>query len=431
MSNIKTMCEADRSTDLGVRKNRGKAAKKGWKTGRLDEVCYFTNGLWKGEKPPFITVGVIRNTNFTKDGSLDYTDIAFIDVEERKFEKRRLQFGDIILEKSGGGPKQPVGRVALFDKEDGDFSFSNFTAAIRVKDGDDLDSRFLHKYLYWLYQSGVTEGMQSNSTGIRNLDGDAYKSIEVYFPNLSEQRRIVGVLDEAFAGLATAQANAAQNLQNARALFDSHLQSVFTQRGKGWVEKRLGDVFEIGSSKRIMEAEWTSAGVPFYGGKEIVKLAKVGSAVSNAFISEEKYQEYASKYDMPRKGDILITARGTIGLGYIVQDGDKFYYKDGNIISLRAKMPCNPYFVLYAFRSRVMADQFAALAGTTVRHLPIEKAKELVLSVPKYSVQNSVVANIGDIEGRTQRLAAIYQQKLTALAALKQSLLHQAFTGQL
>src|ERR1039458_8035803 len=185
-----------------------------WKTRTLEEVCQFSNGLWKGEKPPFVNVGVIRNTNFTKEGTLDDSDIAYLDVEAGKLKKRRLQFGDIILEKSGGGPKQPVGRVALFDKEDGEFSFSNFTAALRVLNPRELDFRFLHKFLHWTYLSGITEGMQSHSTGIRNLDGDAYKAIRISLPPLSEQLRIVGVLDEAFEGIATAKTNANRNLQN-------------------------------------------------------------------------------------------------------------------------------------------------------------------------------------------------------------------------
>jgi len=129
-------------------------------------------------------VGVIRNTNFTKDGTLDDSDIAFIEVEAKKFEKRKLSPGDIILEKSGGGPKQPVGRVVLFDKSEGDYSFSNFTAAIRVKSASEVDSRFLQKFLHWTYLSGVTEGMQSNSTGIRNLDGDKYKAIQISYPGI-------------------------------------------------------------------------------------------------------------------------------------------------------------------------------------------------------------------------------------------------------
>ena len=188
-----------------------------------------------------MNIGVFRNTNFTKDGTLDDSDIAYLDVEAKNFETRRLTYGDLILEKSGGGRKQPVGRVALFDKKDGEFSFSNFTAAMRVNEPTTLDFRFLHKFLFWTHLSGITEKMQSHSTGIRNLNGDAYKSIEIPLPPLPEQRRIVGILDEAFDGIATAKANAEKNLQNARALFESHLQAVFTQRGEGWVEKRLGD----------------------------------------------------------------------------------------------------------------------------------------------------------------------------------------------
>jgi type I restriction enzyme S subunit len=187
----------------------------------------------------------------------------------------------------------------------------------------------------------------------------------------------------------------------------------------------------IGSSKRILEAEWTPSGVPFYGGREIVRLARFGSTVSNAYISEEKYHDYASKYDMPRRGDILITARGTIGVGYVVKEGDKFYYKDGNIISFREKTPTNPLFILYAFRSKLLIEQFQDLTGTTVKHLPIEKAKDLTLKMPSFADQNSVVDHLENIETKTQRLATIYERKIAALDALKKSLLHQAFTGQL
>jgi type I restriction enzyme S subunit len=193
----------------------------------LEEVCQFTNGLWKGEKPPFVHVGVIRNTNFTKEGALDDSDIAYLDVEAKKFEKRRLQFGDIILEKSGGGPKQPVGRVVLFDKHDGDFSFSNFTAALRVRDPQTLDFRYLHKFLHWIYVSGVTEGMQSNATGIRNLDGDAYKAIKMPLPALAEQRRVVEILEGAFDDIAVAKSRTEQKLEALGDLKKSLLHNAF------------------------------------------------------------------------------------------------------------------------------------------------------------------------------------------------------------
>ena len=122
---------------------------------------------------------------------------AFLDVEERQFSKRQLQYGDIIIEKSGGGPKQPVGRVIRFEKKEGLYSFSNFTSVIRVIDSSVLSYRFLHFLLYHYYVSGITEDLQRRSTGIRNLRFKEYKELKVPLPSLSEQERIVAILDEA------------------------------------------------------------------------------------------------------------------------------------------------------------------------------------------------------------------------------------------
>ena len=186
--------------------------KEGWEIKKLDEVCEVFNGLWKGKKEPFIEVGVIRNTNFTKNGFLDDTDIAYLPVEIKQYQKRKLVFGDIILEKSGGGPKQPVGRVALFDKKGGEFSFSNFTSVIRIKENSKLVFSFLHRFLFWMYVSGITETMQRRSTGIRNLQLKEYKAIQIPIPPLPEQKRIVALLDRAFEAIDKAKANAKQNL---------------------------------------------------------------------------------------------------------------------------------------------------------------------------------------------------------------------------
>jgi type I restriction enzyme S subunit len=292
-----------------------------------------------------------------------------------------------------------------------------------------IDARFLYHLLE--SKMDLLLSMVSRGATVHRLMTEQIRSLDFILPPLPEQQRIVSILDEAFVSIATAKANAGKNLQNARALFESYLQAVFSQQGEGWVERRLGDVFDIGSSKRIRETEWTSSGVPFYGGKEIVRLAKFGSVISNAYISEEKYRDYASRYDMPRKGDVLITARGTIGVGYIVQEGDKFYYKDGNIISFREKTPTNPLFVLYAFRSEPLIEQFADLTGATVTHLPIERAKNLTLKMPSFITQGAIVERLGNIENEIQRLESIYQRKLTSLDELKKSMLHQAFAGKL
>ena len=404
--------------------------KKGWKTKTLEEACQFSNGLWKGEKPPFVKVGVIRNTNFTKEGTLDDSDIAYLDVEAKKLEKRRLQFGDIILEKSGGGPKQPVGRVALFDKEDGDFSFSNFTAALRVLDPDGLDFRFVHKFLHWTYVSGVTEGMQSNSTGIRNLDGDAYKSIEISFPPLAEQQRIVGLLDEAFEGLATAKANAEKNLQNARALFESHLQSVFADQ---WQIGELVTLAELATD--ITDGDHlpppkSPTGVPFITIGNIVKETREID-FSDTFMVPRAYFDALKPYKKPRQGDVLYTVTGSFGIPVIVRDDTEFCFQR-HIGLVRPKPETSSSWLYYLLMSPQLLKQANdGATGTAQKTVSLKLLRSFV--VPKVSPkqQKQAVEKLDALTEETQRLARLYERKHAALEALTQSLLHQAFTGQL
>jgi len=413
--------------------------KAGWQSKTLEELCEFSNGLWKGKKPPFVNVGVIRNTNFTKEGALDDTNIAYLEVEAKQFEKRRLQHGDIILEKSGGGPKQPVGRVILFDKSEGDFSFSNFTSALRVRDSRSLDFRFLHKLLYWTHLSGVTEGMQSHSTGIRNLDNNAYKAIVIAFPSLPEQHRIVTILDAAFDEIATAKANAEANLKNARALFESHLQSVFEQRGEGWAKFKLGDT----SLLRIIDGDRGSN----YPSKEdfldegfclFLNTKNVRPDGFNfdttMFITEEK--DKALRKGKLQRLDVVLTTRGTIGNVAIYDEDVEFEnirINSGMLVFRPNTEKILPSFLFEVFRSGIMRSQMIRhVSGAAQPQLPIKTLVDFEIPVPDtLEAQYEIVKSVREIDCETLRLGAIYQQKITALDDLKKSLLHQAFKGEL
>ena len=158
-----------------------------WKTKKLHEVCDIQSGLWKGKKEPFTKALVLRNTNFAAAGKFDYSDVVELEVESKQLAKRQIIKNDIILEKSGGGDKTPVGRVCIHDAESElPYSLSNFTARIRVLNAQELDAQFLHKFLCFLYISGKTEPMQRHSTGIRNLQLSQYKEIDVPLPPLAE-----------------------------------------------------------------------------------------------------------------------------------------------------------------------------------------------------------------------------------------------------
>ena len=138
----------------------------GWCVVTLKDLCENINGLWKGKKEPFVNVGVIRNANFTKDFKLDYSNIEYIDVEQRTFAKRHLENGDLIVEKSGGSDNNPVGRTILYEGKSGVFSFSNFTMALRTRNNDIVLSKFLYYYILAKYQKGDMRLMQTQTTGL-------------------------------------------------------------------------------------------------------------------------------------------------------------------------------------------------------------------------------------------------------------------------
>ncbi len=403
--------------------------REGWRTAKLADLCEFRNGLWKGKKPPYVHVGVIRNTNFRADGSLDDSDIAYLDVEQKQFEKRSLQYGDLILEKSGGGPKQPVGRVVLFDKEDALYSFSNFTSVIRVLDSSHLDFNYLHRVLYWYYLSGATEMMQRRSTGIRNLDFGAYKALDIPLPPLPEQKRIVAILDEAFAGIATAVANTEKNLANARELFESYLSTTLSRQGEGCATRTLDELCSIarGGSPRPIRAFLTNDP----GGINWIKISD--ATASSKYIYETKKKinpEGVKRSRMVNEGDLLLSNSMSFGRPYIMKTSGCIH--DGwLVLSDKSGLYEKEYLYHYLGSSDAYRQFDSRASGSTVRNLNIDLVRTVSVPLPSLDTQREIVEALEDFAAECDRLESIYQQKLGAFGELKQSLLQKAFCGEL
>ena len=117
-------------------------------------------------------------------------------VKKSQYKTRKLFPGDIILERSGGGPDQPVGRVCWFEREDGEYSFSNFTSCIRVLNNDIVMSKYLFYFLEYYWKMGGTDRIQNQTTGIRNLDYDLYKMVKIPILSLDRQKQAVSDVEE-------------------------------------------------------------------------------------------------------------------------------------------------------------------------------------------------------------------------------------------
>ena len=201
--------------------------KEGWEEKTLGECCDKINGLWKGKKPPFIYVGVIRNANFTKKMTLDFSNIEYLDVEVKQYNSRKLKRGDLIIEKSGGSEKQPVGRAVLFLKGDGEYSFSNFTSVLRIKNNEELNYYFLYYFLLYIYQRGDTKTMQKATTGIHNIEFEKYLNIKIPIMSLNEQRRIVSYLDKLSSKVQAIEEKYQKMVEECDALKQAMLRDVF------------------------------------------------------------------------------------------------------------------------------------------------------------------------------------------------------------
>ena len=156
----------------------------------------------------------------------------------------------------------------------------------------------------------------------------------------------------------------------------------------------LGEIFDITSSKRVFESEWQSDGVPFYRAREIVKLAQDGFVENELFISQEMFDEYSTKYGVPKEGDMMVTGVGTLGICYVVRRGDRFYFKDGNIIWLKKKTENLTEFVRLQFQTDFVKRQIQQTAGATVGTFTIINAKKTKISLPPLEVQQEIVAEI-------------------------------------
>jgi type I restriction enzyme S subunit len=193
-----------------------------------------------------------------------------------------------------------------------------------------------------------------------------------------------------------------------------------------WEIKKLGDLFEITSSKRVFESEWKRDGVPFYRAREIVKLAKHGFVDNELFISEEMFNQYSAKYGIPAEGDMMVTGVGTLGVCYVVQKHDRFYFKDGNIIWLKKKTETDSRFVEYAFQSDYLRKQIDDSVGATVGTYTIVKAKNTLIPLPPLPEQERIVGILDEAfdgiaiakanaEKNLQNARALFESHLEAI----------------
>jgi type I restriction enzyme, S subunit len=398
---------------------------KNWEVKYLDDVCeLITCGV--AARPNYVDEGVpFLSAKNVKDGQIIWSGYNCITEETHKelTKNNKPLKGDLLYTRVGS-----YGEAAVIED---DYEFSVFVSLTLIKvDKSKLNNYFLKHYLNSEAVKKLAKASISGS-GVGNLNVGTVRKFTIPLPPLPEQQRIVSILDEAFAAIAKAKANAEQNLKNAKELFESYLQGVFENGNNDWEVKCLDELGTITSSKRIYKSEYVKDGVPFYRTKEIKELSNGKPITLELFISRDRYEEIKKSFGVPQIGDLLMSAVGTIGEIMVIENEDEFYFKDGNIVWFKDFQRLDTNYLKYALTAFVEKIKSLAI-GAAYSALTIEKLNKYEIAFPKTKEeQQTIVRKLDALRAETQKLEAVYQKKIADLEELKKSILQKAFAGEL
>jgi len=398
--------------------------KNGWQTKKLGEICEIERGGSPRPIQSFITTNP-KGINWIKIGDATASDKYIYKTEEKikpegAKRSRMVYEGDFILSNS-----MSFGRPYIMKT----------TGCIHdgwlVLHQPKVDPDYLYHVLSSDLVFGQFDRLAAGST-VRNLNIGLAKSVEIPYPPLHEQHRIVGILDEAFAGIAKARANAEKNIQNARALFESHLQSVFSQRSGRWAENRkpLADLCELIVDCEHKTAPTQDEGIPSIRTPNIGKGKLLLDGVYH--VSEKTYRSWTRRAE-PLPGDLILAREAPAGNIAVIPENLKVCLGQRTVLIRPSRSVFEPEFVAWMLlQPRMQQKLLAHSRGATVQHVNMKDIRALdVGSIPPLLVQKDIVSIVGKASRESERLVSLYERKLAALEALKKSLLNEAFTGKL
>ena len=245
-------------------------------------------------------------------------------------------------------------------------------------------------------------------------------------PPLEEQKRIVAILDEVFEGLDRAAANAKKNLANARELFDSHLNAIFTQKGDGWVEKPVSDIADHCLGKMLDKAKNKGQLKPYLRNINVRWFNfDLDDMLEMPFEADEE-ERYTAK-----KGDVLICEGGYPGRAAIWEEDFPVYFQKA-IHRVRFENPLHSrWFVYYLYSADVSKKLHAYFTGTGIQHFTGQALSRFPVPLPPNAKISALLPTFGYLFSQAIELEKKYGTRLGALAELKQSILQKAFAGEL
>ena len=387
---------------------------------RLGDIA---SKITKGTTPTsigydFVDEGInfIKIESITENGTFLQNKFAHITSEcNEKLGRSQLNVNDILFSIAGA-----IGRTAIVSEDILPANTNQAIAIIRVPEGS-IDYSFL---MYALESPALRKQYESQKQGVAQINLSLQNVSDFLIPKfgLDEQRRIAAVLDKVSCLIAKRREQLDKLDELVKARFVEMFGDPLLDSGK-YPKVPLGSLAEVGSSKRIFEKEYVSEGVPFYRTKEIVELSKGNRITTELFITRERYDEIRREYGVPQTGDLLISAVGTIGVIWIVDGKNDFYFKDGNLLRVATSEKFVPIYLKYLLESLIGAYKLEMSSGTAYAALTISALKEILVYEVPLAEQEQFATFVKQID----KSKLTIQQSLDKLEVLKKALMQQYF----
>ena len=396
-----------------------------WKLTNLGDVANFVRGPFGGslKKEFFVDEGYAVYEQQHAIRNQFHSVRYFIDENKFKEMKRfELHENDIIMSCSG-----TMGKVAIVPNNIQKGIINQ--ALLKISPSNKLDSKFLENYMksvtFLNYLNAEVKGVAiKNVASVKDL-----KQIPILLPPLTEQQAIVEKLDFAFDAIEKAKANIEKNIENAKELFQSKLNEIFSPKGEGnkkWVFKKLSDIFDVRDGTHD-SPKYQESGFALVTSKNLKKGKITLDKIK--FISEKDFININKRSNVS-KGDILFAMIGTIGNPVVIMEEPDFAIK--NVALIKSNKENNSYFFSYYLDLEMVIKKMQDESkGTTQRFVSLGYMRNFEVPCPKIEIQNKIVKQIDQLSEQTDLLQEKYKQKLANLEELKKSILEKAFKGEL
>lgn len=361
------------------------------------------------------SVTLLRANNI-QDGKVDFEDVLYVD-KSKVSQVQYLQKGDILVCASSGS-KSIVGKAASIDF-DGEYTFGAFCKVVRpIPDMIDYLGVYFQSQIYRDIISKAAMG--ANINNIRNEHIDNLEIPEKTSKEISSIIQRIKLL-QYIIDRRNLELQKLDELVKARFV---EMFGDFSNNSKNWKTILFNQCFDIASSKRILKSEWKSEGIPFLRVRDMVQLATMGKTDNEFFISEELYASLSDADGIPQRGDILVSATSTLGKCYVIGPGERYYFKDADVLRFRPKIDINSVFFMEQMKTDYIKEQIARTLGiTTVAHFTIKAAKNISMRYPDIKIQNE----FADFVRQVEKSKLFIQKSLEYIKILKRSLMQQYF----